>query len=66
MLTAMRGQSLHPIGAASPWRKAKPMRRIMTALAIVWLASAGFMAALKMSRTAASAAVMSSPKGTSP
>jgi hypothetical protein len=46
--------------------KAKPMRRIMTALAIVWLASAGVMATLQISRTAASAAVMSSPKVTSP
>lgn len=40
------------------------MRRIMTALAFVWLASLGVMAAVEMSRDAASAAPVSNPKGT--
>jgi len=42
------------------------MRRIMTALAAVWLASLGIMAAMEMSRHVASAAAMSTPKGTPP
>jgi len=42
------------------------MRRIMTALAVVWLASLGVMAAMEMSRHAASAAAVTTPKGISP
>ena len=66
MLTAKLGASLDKAGAATPQRKGQPMRRIMTALAVVWLASLGVMAALEMSRHAASAAAVSTPKGISP
>jgi len=42
------------------------MRRIVTALAAVCLASRGVIAAMEMSRHVASAAAMSTPKGTPP
>jgi len=66
MLTEERAVSLHPERAATPRRKVQPMRRIMTALAVVWLASLGVMAAMEMSRHAASAAAVTTPKGISP
>ena len=42
------------------------MRRIMTGLAIVWLATIGLMAALQTSQHAARAAVVMKTKGVTP
>lgn len=66
MLTGAGPKGFKARSVATPQRKGRPMRRIMTGLAIIWLVSLGVMATMQLSRNSASAAAFSIMRGAKP